>query len=154
MTKVAVRGKLQDDAVKYERLRNILTQLVERRHPYAKKMEEHGVRPEHIRGYEDLALLPYTTKKDLLDNYPIGWLARERSEVVRIHATSGTTGRPTIVAYTAKDIENWSRNVAWCLRLAGIGRDDMIQIAYGYGLFTGGIGFQYEIGRASCRERV
>lgn len=143
MTKVAVRGKLQDDAVKYEGLRNILTQLVERRHPYAKKMEEHGVRPEHIRGYEDLALLPYTTKKDLLDNYPIGWLARERSEVVRIHATSGTTGRPTIVAYTAKDIENWSRNVAWCLRLAGIGRDDVVQIAYGYGLFTGGIGFHY-----------
>ncbi len=131
------------EAIKYDGLRNILTELTERNHPYAKKMKEYGVRPEHIKSYKDLQLLPYTTKQDLLENYPTGWLAREKNEVVRIHATSGTTGRPTIVAYTANDVESWTDNVAWCLDLAGVGRDDTVQIAYGYGLFTGGLGMHY-----------
>ena len=132
-----------DEALKYEGLRNILKELVERGHPYSKKMKECGVRPEHIKGCEDLRLLPYTTKQDLLNDYPTGWLAREKSEVVRIHATSGTTARPTIVAYTSNDINSWTDNVAWCLGLAGINRDDTVQIAYGYGLFTGGMGMHY-----------
>ena len=134
---------IHEEALKYEGLRNILMELVRRDHPYAKKMKELGVRPEHIKGYEDLSLLPYTTKQDLLEIYPTGWLAREKSEVVRIHATSGTTGRPTIVAYTANDIESWTNSMIWCLDLAGVGRDDIVQIAYGYGLFTGGLGLHY-----------
>lgn len=124
-------------------LRGILDELVRRNHPYAEKMKSHGVKPEHIKTPADLSLLPCTTKSDLLDNYPTGWLAREKSEVVRVHATSGTTGKPTIVAYTANDIESWSRSVAWCLDLAGVGRDDIVQVAYGYGLFTGGLGLHY-----------
>lgn len=135
--------KLVDDGMKYEQLRSILETLVERNHPYAGKMREHGVRPEHIRNCGDLSLLPCTTKKDLLDNYPTGWLACDKNEVVRIHATSGTTGRPTIVAYTANDIESWSRNIAWCMDLAGIDKKDVVQVAYGYGLFTGGLGLHY-----------
>lgn len=134
---------IHEEALKYDGLRNILSEIVRRGHPYAKKMKENGVRPEHIKGYEDLSILPYTTKQDLLDDYPTGWLARDKSEVVRIHATSGTTGRPTIVAYTANDVNSWTDNVAWCMGLAGINKNDTLQIAYGYGLFTGGLGLHY-----------
>ena len=143
MARTNKNEKLQDATVKYEGLRKLLAEMAERNHPYAEKMRERGVRPEHIRNDDDLSLLPCTTKKDLLDNYPTGWLAREKHEVVRIHATSGTTGKPTIVAYTANDIASWSKNVAWCLDLAGVGRDDVVQVAYGYGLFTGGLGLHY-----------
>lgn len=142
-TRINKTEKLQGMEVKLAGLRNILEELIARKHPYAARMAEVGVRPEHIRAYEDISLLPCTTKKDLLDNYPTGWLAREKSEVVRIHATSGTTGKPTIVAYTANDVQSWTQNVAWCLDLAGVGRDDVVQVAYGYGLFTGGLGLHY-----------
>jgi len=142
---------LKDTETKLAGLRNILEELSERKHPYAARMKKAGVRPEHIRTMDDISLLPCTTKKDLLDNYPTGWLAREKSEVVRIHATSGTTGKPTVVAYTANDVQSWTQNVAWCLDLAGVGRDDIVQVAYGYGLFTGGLGLHYgaeEVGAA------
>lgn len=150
MSRVSKNEKLQDVAAKYENLRKLLQDMVDRGHPYAKRMQECGVRPEHIKTYEDLSLLPCTTKKDLLDNYPTGWLARDKKEVVRIHATSGTTGKPTIVAYTANDIESWSENVAWCMSLGGIGCDDVVQVAYGYGLFTGGLGLHYGAEKAGA----
>lgn len=143
MSRMNKSEKVVSTEEKYDGLRKILSRIVERNHPYAMKMKECGVRPEHIRNYDDLSLLPCTTKKDLLDNYPTGWLARDRREVVRIHATSGTTGRPTIVAYTANDIKSWSENVAWCMNLAGIDNSDVVQVAYGYGLFTGGLGLHY-----------
>ena len=143
MSRVTKSERLTDNEAKYQGLRKILSDLVERNHPYAKRMREQGVKPEHIRTYGDLCLLPCTTKKDLLDNYPTGWLARDKKEVVRIHATSGTTGRPTIVAYTAGDIESWSQNIAWCMNLAGVDEEDVVQVAYGYGLFTGGLGLHY-----------
>ncbi len=143
ITRTDKAEKLQDMETKLAGLRGILEELVARNHPYAARMQENGVRPEHIKTYEDISLLPCTTKKDLLDNYPTGWLARKKSEVVRIHATSGTTGRPTIVAYTQNDVDSWTRNVAWCLSLAGIDRNDVVQVAYGYGLFTGGLGLHY-----------
>ena len=107
---------------------------------YRKKMQELGLEPGDIRGLEDITKLPFTTKKDLRDNYPFGLFAAPRSEIVRIHASSGTTGKATVVGYTRKDLEMWSECVARALTMAGIGRDDVIQVAYGYGLFTGGLG--------------
>ncbi len=110
---------------------------------YRKKMQEAGLEPGDIRGLEDLSKLPYTTKIDLRDNYPFGLFAVPQSEVVRVHASSGTTGKATVVGYTRRDIEIWSECVARAMTQAGITKDDKIQIAYGYGLFTGGLGAHY-----------
>lgn len=110
---------------------------------YRKKMQEVGLEPGDVRGLEDLSKLPYTTKTDLRDTYPFGLFAAPKSEIIRIHASSGTTGKATVVGYTRRDIEIWSECVARCLTGAGITRDDTIQIAYGYGLFTGGLGAHY-----------
>ncbi len=107
---------------------------------YRKKMQELGIEPGDIRGIEDLNKLPFTTKSDLRDNYPFGLFAVPRSEIVRVHASSGTTGKATVVGYTRRDLEIWSECVARSFSMAGITREDTIQIAYGYGLFTGGLG--------------
>lgn len=112
---------------------------------YRKKMQAVGLEPGDIRGIEDLPKLPFTTKQDLRENYPFGLFAVPRSEVIRIHASSGTTGKPTVVGYTRRDIEIWQECVARSLTMAGIGKNDMIQVAYGYGLFTGGLGLHYGI---------
>jgi phenylacetate-CoA ligase len=140
MTRLYKTEELACQEEKYAGLRAILKHMVEIGHPYAVRMAKHGVRPEHINNYDDLALLPTTTKYDLLENYPTGWLARDRKDVTRIHATSGTTGKPTVVAYTAGDVEMWARNMAWCMGLSGVDENDVVQVAYGYGLFTGGLG--------------
>ncbi|GAB6280922.1 MAG: phenylacetate--CoA ligase [Thermovirga sp.] len=110
---------------------------------YRARMESAGVTPKDIKGIEDISSLPFTEKSDLRDSYPTGMLACDRSEVVRFHASSGTTGRPTVVAYTRNDVELWSESMSRCLSTAGITRDDVIQVAYGYGLFTGGLGLHY-----------
>lgn len=110
---------------------------------YRKRMQEVGLEPGDIKGIEDLSKLPYTTKTDLRDNYPFGLFAVPREEIVRVHASSGTTGKATVVGYTRHDIEIWEECVSRCLARAGIGKDDIIQIAYGYGLFTGGLGAHY-----------
>lgn len=107
---------------------------------YRKKMQELGLEPGDIRGLEDLEKLPFTTKDDLRDNYPFGLFAVPQSQIVRIHASSGTTGKATVVGYTRKDLEVWSECVARALTMAGVTKDDVIQVAYGYGLFTGGLG--------------
>lgn len=107
---------------------------------YRKKMQELGLEPGDIRGLDDLEKLPFTTKDDLRDNYPFGLFAVPQSEIVRIHASSGTTGKATVVGYTRKDLEIWSECVARALTMAGVEKDDIIQVAYGYGLFTGGLG--------------
>lgn len=107
---------------------------------YRKKMQQLGVEPGDINGIEDLKKLPFTTKADLRDTYPFGLFAAPRSEIVRIHASSGTTGKATVVGYTRRDLEIWSECVARALSQAGVTRDDIIQVAYGYGLFTGGLG--------------
>ena len=107
---------------------------------YRKKMQQLGLEPGDIRGLEDLEKLPFTTKDDLRDNYPFGLFAVPQSEIVRIHASSGTTGKATVVGYTRKDLEIWSECVARALTMAGVSKDDIIQVAYGYGLFTGGLG--------------
>lgn len=110
---------------------------------YRKKMQKIGLEPGDIKGIEDITKLPFTTKDDLRDNYPFGLFAVPQSEVVRIHASSGTTGKATIVGYTRRDIEIWQECVARVFTMAGIQRNDIIQIAYGYGLFTGGLGAHY-----------
>ncbi len=110
---------------------------------YRKKMQTVGLEPGDIRGIEDLSKLPYTTKSDLRDNYPFGLCAVPMSEIVRVHASSGTTGKATVVGYTRRDIEIWSECVARAMSQAGITKEDKIQIAYGYGLFTGGLGAHY-----------
>ena len=107
---------------------------------YRKKMQAIGVEPYDIKSVEDIVKLPFTTKDDLRDTYPFGLFAVPQSEVVRIHASSGTTGKATVVGYTRQDLEIWSECVARSLAMTGVTRNDIIQIAYGYGLFTGGLG--------------
>ena len=106
---------------------------------YRHRMQELGIGPESIRSVEDITRLPFTTKQDLRDNYPYGLFAVPLSEIVRIHASSGTTGKPTVVGYTRNDIATWSEVMARTLTCAGADKNDFIQIAYGYGLFTGGL---------------
>ena len=107
---------------------------------YRHKLQQMDVTPDDIRTIEDIVKLPFTTKKDLRDNYPFNLQAAPQSEIVRIHASSGTTGNPTIVGYTRKDIGIWSECMARCLTAYGVGRDDIFSVSYGYGLFTGGLG--------------
>lgn len=112
---------------------------------YRKKMQYAGVEPGDIKGLEDINKLPYTTKDDLRDTYPFGMFAAPQSEIVRVHASSGTTGKATVVGYTRRDIETWSECVSRALTQCGIGRNDIVQVAYGYGLFTGGLGAHYGV---------
>lgn len=110
---------------------------------YKHKMDQAGIKPEDIKTLKDLQKLPFTTKQDLRDNYPFGLFALPMSEVVRIHSSSGTTGKPTVVGYSKKDIDSWSELMARALTSAGASRYSVIQNAYGYGLFTGGLGVHY-----------
>lgn len=110
---------------------------------YRKKFQSMGIEPEDIHGIEDLPKLPFTTKQDLRDHYPFGIFSVPMSEIVRLHASSGTTGKPIVVGYTRKDLTTWSEVVARTLCCAGVEKNDIIQIAFGYGLFTGGLGIHY-----------
>ncbi|NQT10040.1 MAG: phenylacetate--CoA ligase [Desulfobacteraceae bacterium] len=110
---------------------------------YRKKFEENHIMPNDIKSLEDLKQIPFTTKADLRDNYPFGMFAVPMDNVVRIHASSGTTGKPTVVGYTARDINTWAELMARALAAGGATRGDMIHNAYGYGLFTGGLGVHY-----------
>lgn len=110
---------------------------------YRKKMQELGLEPGDIKNIDDIVKLPFTTKQDLRDNYPFGLFAVPKSEVVRVHASSGTTGKPTVVGYSRRDISTFAEVVARSLYCAGASRNDVVQIAYGYGLFTGGLGLHY-----------
>lgn len=110
---------------------------------YREKMQKAGVEPGDIRGLEDIEKLPFTTYEDLNKAYPFGLAAVPKSELVRVHASSGTTGKPKIAVYTRRDIDTWSECAARCLTMAGVTKDDVIQVGYGYGLFTGGLGAHY-----------
>ena len=107
---------------------------------YRSRLQEMDITPDDIRTIDDIVKLPFTTKKDLRDNYPFGLQAAHQNEIIRIHASSGTTGNPTIVGYTRKDIGVWSECMARCLTSFGVSREDIFSVAYGYGLFTGGLG--------------
>ena len=124
-----------------------LTRMIQRMYDhvpfYRDKLKEAGIEPGDIRCVEQLKMLPFTTKADLRDNYPFGLFTVPQGDVVRIHASSGTTGKPTVVGYTQQDIDTWAEVVARSLAMAGIHRGDTIQVAYGYGPFTGGLGLHY-----------
>ena len=130
-------------ALQLERLKWSLGHAYEHVPHYRRKFDAAGVHPSDARTLDDLAKFPFTTKSDLRDNYPFGMFAVPRADVVRIHASSGTTGKPTVVGYTEKDIDTWATVMARSIRAAGGRRGDIIHIAYGYGLFTGGLGAHY-----------
>ena len=118
--------------------------------PYRKRCEEAGVHPDDLKSLADLARFPFMTKTDLRDNYPFGLFAVPRDKVARLHASSGTTGKSVVVGYTKNDLDNWADVVARSLRAAGVRAGDMVHNAYGYGMFTGGLGAHYGIERAGC----
>ena len=125
-------------------LRRLVHYVYERVPFYRAKFKEHGLKPDDIKSIEDLQKVKlFTVKDDLRRNYPLGLLAVPFEEVVRVHASSGTTGLPTVVAYNAKDIETWAKLNARCLLVAGATKRDVVQVSYGYGLFTGGLGLHY-----------
>ncbi len=126
-----------------QRLRELVADLYHKSAFYRSRMQERGLLPEDISTLADIAKLPFITKQDMRDNYPYGLFAAPLSEIVRVHASSGTTGRPTVVGYTKKDIGIWSEVMARSLAAAGVTKQSFIQIAYGYGLFTGGLGMHY-----------
>ena len=130
-------------ALQSERLVKLVKYVYDNVEFYRKRMDSVGVKPDDIKSIDDITKLPYTTKDDLRDTYPFGLFAASRKDIVRIHASSGTTGKATVVGYTKNDIEIWSECVARCFSMADITNDDVIQIAYGYGLFTGGLGAHY-----------
>ncbi len=117
---------------------------------YRWKFEAHGVHPDDLQALDDLAKFPFTSKQDLRDNYPFGMFAVPREKVVRIHASSGTTGKPTVVGYTQKDVDTWADLVARSIRASGGRAGDIVHVAYGYGLFTGGLGAHYGAERLGC----
>jgi phenylacetate-CoA ligase len=126
-----------------ERLRNVVGYVYDRCPVYKEKIARAGVTPRDIKGIEDIRRLPFTTKLDMRDSYPYGLFSVPPSELREIHVSSGTTGNPTLVGYTRKDVKLWSEVMARSLCCAGANPGDFIQIAYGYGLFTGGLGFHY-----------
>ncbi len=130
-------------ALQGKRLAKIVDRVYHNVPYYREKMQEMGLEPGDINGIEDVEKLPFTTYEDLNKNYPFGLAAVPRSELVRVHASSGTTGKPKVAVYTRRDIDIWAECAARCLAMAGVTRDDVIQVGYGYGLFTGGLGAHY-----------
>ena len=117
---------------------------------YKKKFDDAGVHPDDLKQLEDLAKFPFTTKQDLRDNYPFGMFAVPREQIARVHASSGTTGKPTVVGYTKNDIDMWASLVARSMRASGTKKGDIVHVAYGYGLFTGGLGAHYGAEALGC----
>jgi phenylacetate-CoA ligase len=141
--KMECAGRDEMRAVQTERLKETVNRIYHNVPSYRQKMQEAGLVPDDIQSIDDLSKLPFTIKTDLRDNYPFGMFTVPMSEIVRIHASSGTTGKPTVVGYTRKDLNTWSEVVTRSLCMAGVHREDIVQIAYGYGLFTGGLGLHY-----------
>ncbi len=135
----------RDDMRKLQsyRLKNIVEHAYHNSPFYRRKMQEMDLTPNDIRSIDDIVKLPFTVKQDLRDNYPFGLMAVPMSEIVRLHASSGTTGQPIVVGSTRKDLSTWSDVVARCLTAYGLSKHDMLQVSYGYGLFTGGLGVHY-----------
>lgn len=131
------------EAIQLTRLKDTVKQVWEKVPAYRKKMEDAGVRPEDIQTLKDLAKLPFVTKQDLRDNYPFGLFAAPKKDLVRIHASSGTTGKPTVVGYTRRDVEMWTECVSRIAAMGGATSEDVAQICFGYGMFTGALGLHY-----------
>ncbi|WP_137928548.1 phenylacetate--CoA ligase PaaK [Cupriavidus sp. 2SB] len=142
----ASRAELQ--ALQLDRLKWSLRHAYDNSPVYRRKFDEAGVHPDQVRSLADLARFPFTTKKDLRDHYPFGMFAVPQDRIARIHASSGTTGKPTVVGYTLKDIDTWATVMARSIRASGARRGDKVHISYGYGLFTGGLGAHYGVEKA------
>ena len=137
-------------ALQFKRLAATLAHAYERVPHYRQQFDSHGIRPEDLKSLDDLARFPFTTKEDLRRTYPFGMFAVPLDDIVRIHASSGTTGKPTVVGYTQQDIDTWAGVMARSIRAAGGSRSDIIHITHGYGLFTGGLGVHYGAEKLGC----
>ena len=131
------------EKIQLERLQETVNRVYEKVEPYRRKMDEAGVKPDDIKSLSDLKKLPFVTKQDMRDNYPFGLFAVPKDELVRIHASSGTTGKPTVVGYTAGDMETWTECVSRIACAGGASSKDVAQICFGYGMFTGALGLHY-----------
>lgn len=145
---IASRDELH--ALQLRRLKWSLHHVYDNVAHYRRRCDAMGAHPDDVRVLDDLSRFPFTTKNDLRDNYPFGLFAVPRQAIARLHASSGTTGKPTIVGYTSKDIDTWATLVARSIRAAGGRAGDLVHIAYGYGLFTGGLGAHYGAERLGC----
>ena len=137
-------------SLQLQRLRASLQHAYRNNPVYRARFDDHGVHPDDLVSLEDLGRFPFTTKADLRDNYPFGMFAVPMEQVVRVHASSGTTGKPTVVGYTREDIDTWSEVVARSIRAAGGVAADKVHVSYGYGLFTGGLGAHYGAEKLGC----
>ena len=142
-SKVETYSREKIEQLQLERLKETVNRVYEKVLPYRKKMDELGVKPQDIKSLSDLSKLPFVTKQDLRDNYPFGYFAVEKDKLVRIHASSGTTGKPTVVGYTQNDIEMWTECVSRIACMGGATEKDVSQICFGYGMFTGALGLHY-----------
>ena len=131
------------EALQLERLKETVSRVYEKVPAYRKKMDDAGIKPEDVKSLSDLARLPFVTKQDMRDNYPFGLFAVEKEKLVRIHASSGTTGKPTVVGYTQGDLESWTECVSRIACMGGASSHDVAQICFGYGMFTGALGLHY-----------
>lgn len=146
-------SRCEIEKIQLERLKKTVKTMYDKNLPYRKKMEEKGIMPEDIKSLEDLRKLPFTVKQDFRDHYPFGMFAVPKKDIVRIHASSGTTGKPTVVGYTKQDMEVWTNNVSRIACMGGAGPDDVVQICFGYGMFTGALGLHFgleNIGASVC----
>jgi phenylacetate-CoA ligase len=147
---IEVASRDEIGALQLQRLKATLQHAYANVPHYRRAFDAHGVHPDDLKRLSDLAKFPFPYKKDLRDNYPFGMFAVPREQIVRIHASSGTTGKPTVVGYTRADIDTWADLMARSMRAAGTRAGDMVHVAYGYGLFTGGLGAHYGAERAGC----
>ena len=136
-------SRAEIEALQLARLQETVCRVYEKVQPYREKMDAAGVKPDDIRTLSDLKRLPFVTKQDMRDNYPFGLFAVPKDELVRIHASSGTTGKPTVVGYTKRDLDVWTETVSRIAALGGATRQDVAQICFGYGMFTGALGLHY-----------
>lgn len=136
-------SRAEIEEIQLERLKETVNRVYEKVKPYREKMEEAGVKPSDIKTLKDLSKLPFVTKQDMRDNYPFGLFAVPKEKLVRIHASSGTTGKPTVVGYTKKDLEMWTECVSRIAAMGGATEKDVAQICFGYGMFTGALGLHY-----------
>jgi phenylacetate-CoA ligase len=141
--KIECASRDEMDDIQSDRLIQAVKRIYHNNESYRKKMQEKGLVPADIKSIRDISKLPFTIKSDLRDNYPFGMFTAPMSEIVRVHASSGTTGKPTVVGYTRNDLQIWAEVVTRSLAMAGVHQTDIVQVAYGYGLFTGGLGMHY-----------
>ena len=147
---IEIASRDEITALQLERMRWSLSHAYNNVPFYKTSFDTAGVHPDDLKHIEDLSRFPFTVKQDLRDNYPFGMFAAPREQVVRVHASSGTTGKPTVVGYTQNDINNWADLVARSLRASGTRPGDIVHVAYGYGLFTGGLGAHYGAEKLGC----